>query len=317
MKRVLAVIMIISLFLCGCKSEKTISYESTNERAFYEISDNNFLYYISENNIVKYDPTQQEENILVYNKTNGTVNNLLLYNGDIYYFVVLDNSSTDFEIYKYSVSENKTTLLLTEEPFENDGSSLHNMEILRDNLYIKKGYGFYCYNLKDGSFKKLINDVGTYHFKGNDLYFTDKAESTFTVYKIDLITEKRQIVLGDGSLKQSGDEKTLYKNFCFVNNDMYFFSRFPDGLFKYTETGSEKIETDGDIQEYSLFSSDDDLFFIVKENDGFSLQRYSTDISEITVITSVNNFSRAKGIKNGYYYYQDENFSWFRINICG
>ena len=152
----------------------------------------------------------------------------------------------------------------------------------------------------------------------NNLYFIDHANRTFSIYVMDLTTKTTKILLGDGEYNPNKEEaKYLYKNFIFIEDTMYYYMLSPDGLYVYQNGESKLISDNENIDEYSLFSYDGDLYYIIwaEGTSPWKLMKYNPDTEEVMEVTEIENLSRDPKIIDGCLYYRNKNDNFLSMEL--
>ena len=331
MKKVISLLIcaiLCFLLISGCNSNTTksngttISNSKSSDTDYEEfikealmIEDISNFYYVLDDGIYKENKTSKESKQLVNRSSmNTTLGNLTIVENQLYYFIF--DPDNHFDIYRVDSDGNNNVRILSDSDFKQGKEYFHGYQILNNKIFIQMSFRFYCHDIGTGKTTKLSDDIGEFQIVGNDLYFIDHANRTFTIYKMDVNTMETQIILGDGKYNPNKEEKKqLYKNLLFVGDTMYYYMRHPDGLYRYSGSESKLISDSPDIDEYSLFEHDGQLYYILKGNEKDQLMRYDPDAEMAATVLLCDDFAGEPKIKNGYFYYIDSNHKNQRTKI--
>ena len=234
----------------------------------------------------------------------------LILSGNWLYYIAADHNicriKTNGE--EYSVVFNYKSLQ------KYDDEPVRSLRIIDGYMYVRVGFSFYQYDMSTKTVKLIDGDVETYRIIDNRLYFIGHARKDFTIYVMDLETEKTKILLGDGIYSRDKESPGLrYSNFIFINDIMYYTRRsdrvdsdyYLLELFRYENGESKLVDNTDHINEYSLFEHDSKLCYVVRKDGVDKLMQYNPKDEQITEIVTCNDYSSGSQIKGSYFYYLD------------
>lgn len=160
---------------------------------------------------------------------------------------------------------------------------------------------------------EITYDARTIHACGDHVYYCGKM-----MFDICMIGPRDDAPTAILESEKIGDDErdwnSLYKNFIFVGDTMYYYKRSPDGLYSYRDGESVLIDDDSDINEFTLFEYDNKLYYAVKK--GYSstgplkeheakLMCYDPADGTVSEAAYCEDFVSGGKIVDGVYYYYD------------
>lgn len=81
--------------------------------------------------------------------------------------------------------------------------------------------------------------------------------------------------------------------------------RNPDGLYRYQNGESILIYNGADVNEFSMFEYNGELYFVDRGKSTVILMRYSPEDESLTQAAEIDNYSSGTQIQDGCFYYLD------------
>lgn len=325
MKKVLSLILSVCLLLlAGCtQTPNDNSSDNLNNdiakmvKVSEEIIeyDGNDKYYYYENKIYKNDTVVFED------EKDNEIYQLAL-SGDYIYYLCGNDSTYNALSRVLKNGTNKQEVLVSSQQF----NGLNDMKIYNNNIFVCDGIKLYLINTNDLKPQLIHKDVNQYDVYGENVYYIEHAERTFTIYKKNINTQKIEKVLGDGVYSEDKNPTVpLYSKFVLTENGNFVFTqRLPYKLCEYTNGNIKVIENSvvnplktGHIYEESVIYKDEMIYYVRKENEEQILYTCVSSPEEtITIyIGNLKDFSSGITVKNNYYYYKDKNNKTQKIKI--
>ncbi len=316
MKKVLSLILAICLLLLAGCTQTPIDNSSILNNISEEIIeyDGNDKYYYFENKIYKNDTVifEDEKDNKIYQ---------LAINGDYVYYLCGNDSTYNALSRVLKNGTNQQELLVSHEQF----NGLNDMKIYNNNVFVCDAIELYLISTTDLKPIVLHNDVAQYDIYGENVYYIDHAERTFTIYKKNIITQKTEKILGGGVYSEDKNlTNTLYSKFVLTENGNFVFTQrlpyklceYVDGTVRVIENSTDSLD-DGHIYEESVMYYDGLIYYVKIENKQQILYACATSPEEAVMIEkgALKDFSRCITIKNNYYYYRDKNNKTQKIKI--
>jgi hypothetical protein len=281
--------------------------------------DENYIYYCLNNSINKIDKANGEIKIL---SVQPDINSLsLVYYKDYLYFVTYNKGKgdTNCKVFKMNVNSGEYFKVFDIQQIPDFRSDyfIRSLLVIEDTIYMDYGEQVCSYNMNTKEVKQLADDVEKFDVVGEDLYYIDHAERTFTIYKKNLKTMKTQIVLGEGISEPK--DIVQYRDFIFIQNEMYYETlsptgletEIPEGLFAYNNGKPVIISSKDSLGINSLIEYKGELYYIdaTYDKEGKIIARLNNKNG--FKIAEINNYyfgaSRPKIINDYLYYKSKEN----------
>lgn len=244
----------------------------------------------------------------VFRENNEYYSNVIFFDGWIYY-IAHKNQFSNFTLCRMNSAGREISELVPYVMFDSD-ESFNSLFFYDGKIYIQTNFKFYRYDTREGSFEKLLDDVGIYQIYNHQLYFIDHANRTFTIYQMDLQTLETKILLGTGrtAVKETGD--TLYSNILFVGDHLYYTTRIPDGLYRYVNGEKDVLihggESEYSLCEYELFEYSQKLCYILRSSDKvYHCMQYDPETGSISELATFEDFASEPRIDADIFYYRD------------
>lgn len=194
---------------------------------------NKVFYYITEDGLYRWDPVTEKEILLA----TGEIRGLFVYDEHFYYY-------TDFEIFELAFGEENTSVPIWEHPerFTDPYSmGICGLMIHGDWFYIKdSGTTAIRYNPQSKSTEEFPSDFSSLVFVQDTCYYIDKANKTFTIYKLDQRTNESTIVRGDGVNKKYGDSsEPHYDELRSIHRKLYYYIRETGQYYRFDDSGND------------------------------------------------------------------------------
>lgn len=247
--------------------------------------------------------------VLVYQekilRTNH-LSNSWIYDDYIYYVNV------DWYICRVKTSGQDHSVILDVKQFwEYDEQPVHGIIVIDNKLFVQMSFELYCYDMKIAT--TVAHDARQIGVLGKDIYFCGRDA---TINKMNVIDKEPQVILQSN---MNGDDKrewkNLYKDFIFVDGIMYYYMRNPDGLYRYQNDKSRLVSDDANINEFSLFEHDGELYFITRCDEADKLMRYDPEDEKITEVLVCSDFVRGPKIIDGYFYYLNSEYEIEQLKL--
>ena len=247
--------------------------------------------------------------VLVYQekilRTNH-LSNSWIYDDYIYYVNV------DWYICRVKTSGQDHSVILDVKQFwEYDEQPVHGIIVIDNKLFVQMSFELYCYDMKIAT--TVAHDARQIGVLGKDIYFCGRDA---TINKMNVIDKEPQVILQSN---MNGDDKrewkNLYKDFIFVDGIMYYYMRNPDGLYRYQNDKSRLVSDDANINEFSLFENDGELYFITRCDEADKLMRYDPEDEKITEVLVCSDFVRGPKIIDGYFYYLNSEYEIEQLKL--
>lgn len=308
---------------CDLKYSKEISI----------IEHNGYNYYVEDNMIYSENISTGKKQVVAEVSNEGWWIIAELYiDGNYLYYLEGENYrlvSHFFELRRINL-DNMTSEKLTdccEVWGDKTDSDLREVVFYKGKIYLRCNYELYCYDIVNGISEMIHNDIACFEIFNDELYYIEKVNRTFTIYKMNLETYTKEIVRGKG-VESEKIENGLYgdvnyKFFVFIGDSMYFTTTDPVSLcrwdkdLQYSVYNCRIISTDEKINEFSLLHYDGKLYFVCSENQKYFLYMYSPLVDEFTRISEIPDMYYASDsfIKDGKFYYSSESSGLQRIQL--
>lgn len=293
-KRCLLFLLVILFCFSGCNTAtKNQLNDLTLQQKYSVLEDRENWYFSSEG-----------DGIYSVNKSTGKKS--LIYKAE-----VLDTSylhdewiyfvDANWDICRVKTSgEDHTVLLNAKQFWEYEEQPIEKLFVAQNKLLIQLTFPLYCYDMDSKEIVKISDDARNFEAVGEKVYYCGRDAS---IYVFDMYTEQSEILLA-GDLPP-GSDKRLYKNFVFVEGEMYYYMRQPDGLYCYCNGSNISISNDTKINEFSLLSYGEKLYFVIRGEDNDRLMQYDPAEKSLTEVLRCSDFVRGAKIVDGYFYYLD------------
>lgn len=265
------------------------------------VEDDDNLYYCTKEEIIK------------IHKKDGISNNILkqqnpsklaIYNGYLYF---LSDGGADLKFYRVDINgENYSEVFNRKDITGKYLTDIRSFQVVENKIYVDIMMQLFSYDMNTGEIVLISKDIYKFHVVGDNVYFTDHAQRTFTFYKLNLRTMEREIFLGNGV---SMPEKELYDDFVFIGKDLYYTVRKTRGIFGlYCYDGEKSTAISDNVSAWisNLIEYKGNLYYIIKQGDGkANLMRYNITKKEITQVAELKDNKTAYRVRivNGTLYY--------------
>ncbi len=223
------------------------------------------------------------------------INYLSVY-GDFLYYVVDEK-----ELYRININ------IKSEESIfklnENYMCQIQDYAVVDEKVFFLNTHTLFYYDISSKSVTELKNiTVETLQVVGNDIYFTDHAERTNTVYVYSTADNSCRAVLGNG--KYTPDEKA-YMDFRIVNGNIYYAQAMPSGTYMMPLDGEEKIIADGRATFICDAPMSEGVYYMSYGLDESHLYFRDKNENEVPACFSMRELNPATGVAvvDGYVYY--------------
>ena len=259
------------------------------------------VFYISKDGIVKYNKLQNDESLLVESKS---IDSLCISEGLLYYCendTSINRIDLDGKNLKIMVELRSVEDLMIEK-------SLARFEVYRDSIYIKSsGTSLIRFCMSTGKAENFAEDVAEYAFLGENFYYIDHAEKSFSIYRMNLITKQSDLIRGDGITKRDilperyADYK-WFDNVIISNGALYYTMRGPAKLFRLEADGNDVlIEDFGMDQEAEFLTAavnGNTLYYVLESGPlAGRLFAYDTESGDRKAVAECGDINYARGIR--------------------
>ncbi len=280
------------------------------------------IFYISKDGIVKYNKRQNEKRLFVESKfiDSFCISEGLVYyceNGTIIYSVDLDGKNLRIMAELSAVED-----LMIEK-------SLAHFEVYKDFIYIKSaGTSLIRFCMSTEEAESFAEDVAEYAFLGQNFFYIDHAEKSFSIYRKNLDTKQTDLIRGDGISKRNILPENFAKyewfdNVIVLNEKLYYTMRGPAKLFRLEPDGKDVLIEDFSIAKDAEFLTvavnGNTLYYVLESGPLaghlFAYDTESGDQKEIAVYGDIN-YTRGIRIVDNYVFYNstvDNSIVYFRI----
>ena len=268
------------------------------------------VFYISKDGIVKYNKLQNDESLLVGSKS---IDSFCISEGLLYYCendTSINRVDLDGKNLKIMVELRSVEDLMIEK-------SLAHFEVYKDSIYIKSsGTSLIRFCMSTGKAENFVEDVAEYAFLGENFYYIDHAEKSFSIYRVNLITKQTDLIRGDGVTKrdilpENSADYEWFDNVIVLNGELYYTMRGPAKLFRLEADGNDVlIEDFGMVQkaEFLTVAVNGNTLYYVLESSPLAghLFAYDTESGDQKEIAECGDIYYARGIRivdNCVFYY--------------
>lgn len=187
------------------------------------------VFYVSNTGINCYDKIKKTDRKLVEDQVDG----MHVYNDSLYFF-------TDVAIKQLQEDESVKEILKC--PLDSEENSDFYLEDIagfffyQDELYIYyTNISVLKVDLKTMKTTDFLLDVDDMAFLEDICYYVEHGAKTFSIYELDLTTNERKLVRGEGTYKP--DDK--YDAVVVVNNTLYYSKRDPWVIYRHEKNGKD------------------------------------------------------------------------------
>ena len=168
---------------------------------------------------------------------------------------------------------------------------------------------------------EITADARTIHASGDHIYYCGKC---FDICMIGARDEKATAILESEKIGDNDREwRSIYKNFIFIGDTMYYYKRNPDGLYSYRNGESVLIDDCENIEEFSMDEYNGKLYYMARsesyyEKDGDKSSRlmcYDPGTDVLSEVADCDSYSGSGYVSDGKYYYRDYNNNQCEIDI--
>lgn len=162
-------------------------------------------------------------------------------------------------------------------------------------------FKLYRYDCNSGEMREVYYDARNIDTGDNAIYYSGKEA---TIYKMDFNSDTSEVVL-QSNREDEENPQNLYKNFIIVNNILYYYKRCPDGLYRYENGNSILIDNNSNINEFSLCSYKDKIYYVVRtiDIDTDILMAYDTKLQITFRITELEDYDHNKNSADDKFFY--------------
>lgn len=302
-------IISIAILLFGCINwhKDTVKLDGLSIDQKWNAFEDNENWYYFDNGLYK---LNKESNIKTLIRQEKYFGNYYLYDEWIYY--VTSDDEIYFKICRINKNGGNYSVLFDAYPFaQYEGEPIHEVAVFENNLFVQMSFSLYCHDIITEETIEIDGNAREFEIVVNKLYYL----SDFSIYEMDIKTKEVKILLGTGKIHEPDEETERYSNFIFIEDEMYYYKRFPYGLYRY-QNGKNKLISDSEnINEYSLFEHDMKLYYVQQFNEEYKLMQYNPADESIKELLSFYDFSTGARIIGDYFYYFDKGNEWKRVKM--
>ena len=170
------------------------------------------------------------------------------------YYSTYNEDNKMFDLFRIDTDGKRQSCLLTADQFPERNFGLRQTFIVDNKVYIVILSGFYYYDINKKTLTDLEAPVIEYEIIGKYIYY---CTNNFSIFRMDLHTQVVEMLLKG---ERGEQDKPKYKNLCFLDGEMYFYMRDPDGLYVYQNGNPKLITDDARIIDDSLFAQEHKLY---------------------------------------------------------
>jgi hypothetical protein len=285
----------------------------TSKNCYFDIiEDDKYIYCSSDEGISKIDKKTRKYKIILKQMN---INQITL-SGTYLYFVSRKGDDGDDGVFRIDKDGNNFLKIFdVKQIHHKDVCAISGLSVIGSTLYMEGALIFHSYNMETKRLQLVVDDASAFEVVGNNIYYIDHAQRTFTIYKKNLKIMKTDIVLGKGESEPK--KGILYRGFSFVGDKMYYYTSNPYGVYVYRDGKSITVSDKNMSWIHTFLKYEGDLYYLEEINDKDSkLMKVNTENNSVSKITVVKDYSGywAK-IVNGYLYYQkrDEGIESIRV----
>ncbi len=314
---ILAVILLFRLVIfddqkqnhAPAASEQSLSVP---QKEYLFVRDGDDKYYIDGNAIYKdlqKEPVYQEDSNLF---------ELCLYQDRLVYLKPLGDFA--FEILSVKKDGRDQQILLNNNSLSKEtDEQVRSLSVYGEKLYIHTNYRLYSLDTQNCRRETVCEDVSTFALREGYLYYIEDAEKTFSLFKMNLESGKRELLFGTGTYQQ---DKTTAKDLCsnFViseNGNIFYCMRLPYGLWVFDGKESRQIQMGQTFYEYSLLTHQNKLYYVKKQPDISILTVYDPSNKTTTELCHLPDYAETVTIQNDCFYYKNAEGSTIKAPLYG
>ena len=271
--------------------------------------DNNYIYYCSEEGIKKVDKKNGKTKIICKQRN---ACELTVYGR---YLFFLTQYGESLSIFRVSTSGENFAEVFNGKEISNV-DSINSFSVIDNKLYIKfNNYSVYSYDMSTGEIKLLIEDAYKFQVVKEYIYYIEKVQKTFTIYKKNLYDLKTQIVLGKGISQPKSD---FYDDFVFVSDSMYYTTHAPNSLYCYNDGKSIVITNNNEDSISTLIEYKGNAYYVIEADEGKNkLMKLNSKSNSISEVAELNGYTASYQLRivNGYVYYSTEHSEIKNVRI--
>jgi hypothetical protein len=322
MKKIACFLLFITLLILqGCeyfhesKSADVILYER-----LYCPEDNEYWYDVDNDNHTVYSISKKNESKTVLYQTEKTqylLNAIDITDENIYFLILETESENDEQVFApfkiCTIKKDGTdfSVLITRQTYP-----FFEGEVVRDLRMYNNKYMFlrtndrslFLYNVETTKIELVEEYAQLYRIYNQKIYFI----SDWSLYSMDLNLQNKEVILQAETDWDKSKQKELISNFYLIEDEIFYFQRSPEGIYRY-RSGERSLITDNvEISnDASLFVYNGKLYYSNSPDNKSALMCYDPKTEKHTVILSGVYF-RLPAIIDGYLYYIDseEQVKW-------
>ena len=203
-------------------------------------------------------------------------------------------------------------LLYTNGPGRYDGDDIRIIYVL-DSIVFTWQQSFRLFRIDPQTQEtfEVTCDARTIRASGDHVYYCGKD---FDICMIGPHDEGPTAILESEKIgDNSRDWQSIYKNFIFIGDTMYYYKRLPDGLYSYRNGESVLIDDYENTDEFSMDEYNGKLYYMARsesyyEQDGDKSSRlmcYNPESGVLSKVADCDSYSSGGYVSDGKYYYRD------------
>ena len=326
MLKSIMVVLIVIVVLCGASCD---TIKLTDECYLSSIGHESFMgtssiqaagediYHISNGGISRHKKGVNKCEIIIDDST--------------FYIFVSDNNiyhAYDDKIFKTNLDGQNKIMVWDESKLANysgDWMGLGAFVVYQDILYIwNTGTSIIKYVPGTEVVVDFIDDVSSFAFVGEYVYYVEHAERTFSIFEKSLNSGEIKLVRGEGTIFEVDDRRDNMIDRVIVVGDKLFYSkRFYPAIYEFNAHGKDVVIADFpeifEIEFMHMFSIGNKLYYKINENGFGKLFVYDLQIQEITLLAESEELTQVRAfvIHNDSLFYDDGELKRIRIKMLG
>lgn len=306
------IILSFSFYFLSCKytplkvKEKVVPDTISIEQQYNCFVDGNICYYFDHG--VHYTGPSQDKVGTVSNTEEANV--WCIYNEYVYF------STENHEIFRVKINGQEFEFLCHMTDYLSyDTDSVSEILVSENYVFVRLGISLYLYDISEKEVLFISSDARNLSISKNKLYFSGRDCS---IHEFDFQTKEEKFLFQSDYSAEQGYFANLYKNFIFVDDELYYYLRIPDGLYCFDGKSCVQISDDSKINEFSLCVYQGELYFLTRkdmESVQMALMKYEPKNGEIVKLLVLENYARDMKIIDGYLYYKNSDMQLVKVEL--
>lgn len=227
------------------------------------------FYYITGDSVYRYGKSTQEDRVVIPEPASG----LALHEDKLYFHTEQEVKCMDLRTQNVSAVWDPTMLPDELASYYGGEVPVYDFALQDGYLYIRVYLSAIQICLETGETERLIWDFNKLVLLGENCYYTDHAERTFSLYYMNRDTREVTLLRGEG-YSMPDPSCMRVDDVANVGETIYYSVRDASDIYRYDPNGSDEKIFDGD-------DSDDFWVFFVKRCSARNLYFYTSDGAQI------------------------------------